>query len=297
MKSVRFLGFFVFFLLSLEVMGQSSFVKVQKKQEMLVAGQTAFVNRCSGCHGVQGDGKGPSAKMLNPRPRDFTKGIFKFKTTPIGEMPSDEDLLKVINEGVPGTSMPSFILVSEGEKRALVEYIKSFAQASWQRQSPEKVIPSLKIPQRVFTQKTEFLASAKNGRLWFQELGCVSCHGVAGLGDGPSSTNLKDAWSHDIKPANLRQRFVKRGYTVQDVAYSIANGVDGTPMPAHADVLESLEAQFPELKDKSYIWELTAFVFYLRGQEAGIYTNEIATIPADGIPHEEVMQSIGKYFQ
>lgn len=297
MKSVRFLGFVGLLLLTSNAFGQSTFVKVQKKQEMLATGKTAYANRCSGCHGLQGDGKGPSAKMLNPRPRDFTKGIFKFKSTPIGEMPTDEDLLNVINAGVPGTSMPSFILVSEAEKRSLVEYIKSFAQASWNRQNPEKVVPELKMPAQMFTKKAELLAAAKNGRLWFQELGCISCHGASGLGDGASSTTLKDAWGSDIKPANLNQRFVKRGYTVQDVAYSIANGVDGTPMPAHGDVLQSLEGQFPELKDKAYIWELTAFVFYLRGQEAGIYKDELPAIPAEGIPHDEVMQSIGKYFQ
>jgi len=276
---------------------QSTFAKVQKKQEMLATGKQAYINRCSGCHGLNGDGKGAGAKMLNPKPRDFTKGIFKFKSTPIGEMPTDDDLLTVINTGVNGTSMPSFLLVSDAEKRALVEYIKTFAQDSWKRQSPEKVVPPLKMPTHVFAKKSELLESAKRGRLWFQELGCVTCHGATGQGNGASAATLKDAWGNDILPGNLTKRYVKRGYRVQDVAYSIANGVDGTPMPAHVEVLQSLEGQFPELKDKGYIWDLTAFVFYLRGQEAGLYSNEVAPIPADGIPQEEVMQTIGKYFQ
>ncbi len=295
MKSIMFVFIFTFF--ATTVQAQSTFAKIQKKQEMIATGKQAYIDRCSGCHGLAGDGKGASAKMLNPMPRDFTKGIFKFKSTPIGEMPTDEDLLRVVNAGVPGTSMPSFLLVSDAEKQALVEYIKTFAQDSWKRQSQDKIVPPLKMPAQTFTQKTELLEAAKRGRLWFQELGCVSCHGQAGHGDGASAATLKDAWGHEILPANLNKRYVKRGYRVQDVAYSIANGVDGTPMPAHGDVLQSLETQFPELKDKGYIWDLTAFVFYLRGQEAGLYKSEIQPIPADGIPHDEVMQTLGKYFQ
>ncbi len=264
---------------------------------MLTAGQKAYVNRCSGCHGVAGDGSGPAAKMLVPKPRDFTKGIFKFKSTAIGQMPADADLLNTLNAGIPGTSMPSFALVNEAEKRAIVEYIKTFAPASWQKQSDENVVPPLKMPAQVFTRKETFLESARRGRLWFQELGCVACHGVAGQGDGPSAATLKDAWGQVIQPADLSARFIKRGWRVQDVAFSIANGVDGTPMPAHTDVLQSLEAQFPELKEKMFVWDLAAFVFYLRGQGAGLYRDELPAIPADGIPQDEVMKTLGKYFQ
>lgn len=91
--------------------------------------------------------------------------------------------------------------------------------------------------------------------------------------------------------------YVKRGYSVQDVAFSIAHGVDGTPMPAHHDMLQHLDEQFPEIKNKSFIWDLTAFVFYLRGKEAGIYTNEISDIPPQGLSDEHVQKLIGKYMQ
>lgn len=292
-----FILILTFVFLSPMVHAQSTFARIQKQQEMLKVGEVAYANRCAGCHGLEGKGQGAAAKMLDPRPRDFTKGVFKIKHAAIGDMPSDQDLYDVIDKGIPGTSMPSFSLVTENEKRALVAYLKTFAPKQWKKQSPDKYLPELKLPKDVFTKKSAFLANAKRGRAWFQELGCVSCHGATGLGDGSSAKTLKDAWGDPILPANLREAYVKRGFRAQDVAYSIMYGVDGTPMPAHNDILQYLEEKFPELKEKSYIWELTAFVFYLRGKEAGFFINELPEIPAAGIPRDEVMSVIGKYFE
>lgn len=276
---------------------QSSFLKVINKQDLVKTGKQAYHNRCASCHGEAGNGKGPGAVMLDPKPRDFTKGLFKFKSTPIGAMPTNDDLLKTINQGIPGTSMPSFRLVSEYEKKAIVEYIKSFAAKEWEAQSQDLVVPPLRLPKGVFTKKAEFLKYAARGRAWYQELGCVSCHGASGKGDGGSAKTLQDNWGDSISPANFYNNYVKRGFTIQDVAYSIMMGVDGTPMPAHGDMLESLEEKFPEVKEKQFIWDLAAYVFYLRGVGAGLYDDELKPIPKTGIPSEEVQAVIGKYLE
>ncbi len=47
---------------------------------------------CAACHGVESDGNGPAARMFVTRPRDFRSGIFKFRSTPSGSLPTDEDL-------------------------------------------------------------------------------------------------------------------------------------------------------------------------------------------------------------
>ena len=65
-----------------------------------------YRKHCAGCHGISGDGLGPAAAMLDPYPRDFRRGSFKYKTTLLGDRPSSEDLMRVIERGVPGTSMP-----------------------------------------------------------------------------------------------------------------------------------------------------------------------------------------------
>jgi mono/diheme cytochrome c family protein len=83
-----------------------------------------YREHCAHCHGITGDGVGPTATFLNPYPRDYRKGQFKFKSTPVGAKPTHADLKKIVLEGVPGTAMPSFKLLPDLEVEALVEYVK-----------------------------------------------------------------------------------------------------------------------------------------------------------------------------
>jgi mono/diheme cytochrome c family protein len=83
-----------------------------------------YREHCAHCHGVTGDGVGPTASFLNPYPRDYRPGKFKFKSTPIGQRPTHEDLLRIVTNGIPGTAMPSFALLPAPELEALVEYVK-----------------------------------------------------------------------------------------------------------------------------------------------------------------------------
>ncbi|MEM8679010.1 MAG: cytochrome c [Planctomycetota bacterium] len=83
-----------------------------------------YRRHCVHCHGTSGDGHGPTAPYLNPYPRDYRSGVFKFKSTPIGARPTHEDLKRVLVNGVAGTSMPSFVLSKEVEIESLVYYVK-----------------------------------------------------------------------------------------------------------------------------------------------------------------------------
>ncbi len=83
-----------------------------------------YRQHCVHCHGISGDGEGPTAAFLNPYPRDYRRGIFKFKSTPIGVRPTHDDLKRVILHGVAGTAMPSFKLLPDPEVEALVDYVK-----------------------------------------------------------------------------------------------------------------------------------------------------------------------------
>ena len=82
-----------------------------------------YREHCASCHGVTGDGMGPTSRFLNPYPRDFRLGKFKFKTTPIGKKPTRNDLRRVLTEGLMGTSMPSFRRLKDDEFEALVDYV------------------------------------------------------------------------------------------------------------------------------------------------------------------------------
>jgi mono/diheme cytochrome c family protein len=82
-----------------------------------------FREHCVHCHGTTGNGVGPTATFLNPYPRDFRMGMFKFKTTPRGKKPSRADIARILREGIIGTSMPSFRLVKGEDLEALVDYV------------------------------------------------------------------------------------------------------------------------------------------------------------------------------
>ncbi len=83
-----------------------------------------FREHCVQCHGITGDGRGPTSAFLNPYPRDFRLGKFKFKSTPLRQPPTNEDLTEVIRHGIPGTAMPSFQTLAPDQIAALVDYVK-----------------------------------------------------------------------------------------------------------------------------------------------------------------------------
>ena len=88
------------------------------------AQQGLYREHCAACHGISGDGAGPTAIFLNPYPRDFRLGKFKFKQTEVYSPPTDEDLTRILVNGIPGTGMPSFRVLPEEELAALTEYVK-----------------------------------------------------------------------------------------------------------------------------------------------------------------------------
>jgi mono/diheme cytochrome c family protein len=86
-----------------------------------------YRRHCVHCHGISGDGQGPTAAILNPYPRDYRPGVFKFKSTYTANKPTHDDLVRILHDGVPGTAMPSFALLPDDEVEALVEYVKYLA--------------------------------------------------------------------------------------------------------------------------------------------------------------------------
>jgi mono/diheme cytochrome c family protein len=84
-----------------------------------------YREHCAHCHGITGDGRGPTAAFLNPYPRDYRMGLFKFKSTaPIAERPAHEDLRRILINGIPGTAMPSFRLLEDRQIEALIHYVR-----------------------------------------------------------------------------------------------------------------------------------------------------------------------------
>lgn len=257
-----FLLFCIFTGAKAQAAANSSMVQFLASQQLVQAGKELFQHNCSGCHGIDAMGKGPASTMLNPKPRNLVAGAFKFRSTPLGTLPTNQDLLRTIDQGVLGTSMPGFPLLSSNQKYALVAYIKSL-RPDWDK-NVGKAYTIPEAPKEIFSNKTLFLASALRGRKTFEE-GCLTCHGDKGHGDGPSAEGLIDTDDNPIRPANLTRPRIKSGKRAEDVFKVILTGLDGTPMPS-----------FYGLYDETQIWELVSYVFFLRGQAAGIYGQDLA---------------------
>jgi len=86
-----------------------------------------YRQHCAICHGIGGQGDGPAASVLSTEPRNFALGAFKYRSIEGEGLPTRADLRKVVEQGVPGTAMPSFALVPAAEREALVEYVRYLA--------------------------------------------------------------------------------------------------------------------------------------------------------------------------
>jgi mono/diheme cytochrome c family protein len=93
-------------------------------------GARVFARHCAVCHGPNGRGNGPAAPSLFPRPRDFSSGRFKYKSTAADGPPTDEDLLRTVRDGLAASAMPYFAgVVSTEELNAVVAQVKSYSRA------------------------------------------------------------------------------------------------------------------------------------------------------------------------
>lgn len=110
---------------SMEVSPKAGDIVVVSAGENLVHGRGLYMRHCSHCHGTSGDGQGPTARYLNPRPRDYRHGVFKFTSTLAQSKVSREDLTRVLRNGVAGTYMPSFVpMLDDDELYDVVEYVR-----------------------------------------------------------------------------------------------------------------------------------------------------------------------------
>jgi mono/diheme cytochrome c family protein len=83
-----------------------------------------YRQHCALCHGITGDGAGPLATILDPYPRDLRNGLFKYTSTLAAAKPTQADLERTLEEGNPGTGMPSFVALDPLTLTALIEYTK-----------------------------------------------------------------------------------------------------------------------------------------------------------------------------
>jgi len=263
-----------------------TFVETKVDPRRLELGRSLYIKQCAQCHGSSGDGAGPEAAFMYPRPRDYRKGIFKFITTGYGSKPVREDLVRTIKQGVMGTSMPSFHLLKDAEIQALVDYVLALThrgelefQLASEHESEDKFDPDLAAdsvkliqtrwveapgmvflplsPQPVFTAE-DIVA----GKAIFldKEWGCSKCHGDDGRGQTEENLGGKlvnQAWNTPTRAADLTSGMLRGGQTPLAVYRRIFGGINGTPMP-------EFRRKLSENPDAA--WKLVAYVMHVSGR-------------------------------
>jgi mono/diheme cytochrome c family protein len=222
------------------------------------SGKTLYLKYCAQCHGEKGDGEGYATPYLYPKPRDFTTGKFKVRTTPNGALPTHQDLVNIIRRGMPYTSMPPWPTLSDREVSDLAYFTKTFSPDFSNPAYASEPVPLPRAP--AATQE-----SIELGKNLYVETGCVKCHGNLGRGDGPSAPTLTDDLGHPIRAANLAQSWTFRGGSSrEDIFKTMSTGFNGTPMPSFSDALT------PE-----QLWAITDFIVSLSGSNGPGYSNVV----------------------
>jgi len=214
---------------------------------LYLQGRAVFEQQCAPCHGRSGRGDGEWAKGVNDKPRNFRSGIFKFRSTPQGFLPTAADLERTVRGGVSGTMMPAFTNLSEHDLKAVLTYVRSFS-AKWKDATKYHPGVALPEPPAWFADPLLKQKQAEQAATLFNAA-CAVCHGLSGKGDGPAAKLLMDGWQQAVAPADFTKPHRKSGPRPQDLYRTVALGLDGTPMTAYEGILSA-----------DSIWALVAYV-------------------------------------
>ncbi|MCL4456305.1 MAG: cytochrome c [Nitrospirae bacterium] len=246
--------FFLVFLLWFAAVAVDAYAAENKTVEL---GKKVYEQRCVICHGPKGDGKGlvgivhryqKRGAVQTIFPRDFTTGVFRFRTTATGCLPTNDDLLRVVTGGIPRAYMPSHEDVPLDERKAVAEYIKTFSKRWKEEEACKPFI--VKAPRFVGTAE-----SAEKGKKLYKEMKCWECHGEHGKGDGPKSDRIKDDWGDPILAFDFTTGALKLGFAPENVYTAYTTGLDGSGMPSYEDSMNEEER-----------WHLVSYTLILMGR-------------------------------
>ena len=166
-------------------------------------------------------------RTLTPRPRDFTSGKYKIRSTETGSVPTDDDLMQSVRQGLYGTAMPGWDrILSDDEIADVVAYIKALS-------------PQFGTPPRPVTVGAGVPSSPESiarGQQVYDKLQCGKCHGSDGRGTGAVATTFEDDWQQPLRAADLTEPWTFHGgATARDIYLRFRTGMAGTPMPSFAD--------------------------------------------------------------
>jgi mono/diheme cytochrome c family protein len=232
--------------------GSAPFVKSQTlggkrvSARRLNHGRELYLTYCAACHGVEGDGKGPASVGLRPPPRNFKQGQFKFAAVASGQLPNDEDLLRIVQKGLHGSAMLPWNDVPERDLLDILQYLKTLSP-KWAEKTPgEPILPG----PDPWGDARKAEAVTRGMKVYHGLAQCLSCHPAyeskqtidaaslelskreATLRPDPYHSEMKDSdYGVKIMPPDFTRDHVRSGETLPDIYRTIASGIGGTAMP------------------------------------------------------------------
>ena len=215
-----------------------------------------FGTHCASCHGSGGEGDGPAAEYLLPRPRDFIGSPFRYATRGGNRNQVILDLQRIITQGVPRSAMPGFgDVLSEPSIAGLARYVEKIREEAEGGFYEEATVA-------VGMRPPWTPAMVARGRELFTSLACNTCHGDGGRGDGINAASLVDMLEKPVRPADLTSGLFKTGQNPEDLVQTIMKGVPGTPMIAYE--LALTQENEDETVNVMDAWALVSFIRSLR---------------------------------
>lgn len=180
---------------------------MKSSPELIAKGKNLYAVNCASCHGIAGKGDGAAAAALNPKPRDFTAGYWRYGG-------GVARVVQTISVGSPGTAMAAFTVFPLEDRFAIAHYVRSLGakpeedrpqDLAWLGPvggapagggaasgpgGPAKPGPSIPIEAalRLMAEPSPLVGSAAidaapegPGAATYAER-CASCHGTAGEG-------------------------------------------------------------------------------------------------------------------
>jgi YD repeat-containing protein len=290
-----------------EVFGTPELPKVAVSDDLIDAlkvdertlwnGSKHYRRHCLHCHGLTGNGNGPTGPWVHPHPRDYRRGQFKYissNPTVPGAKARRADLLRVLAKGIDGTSMPSFGLLEEKEREEMVSYVihlsirgetefevmrsllggtplepgavaaevqkKAQTLAKRWKETNDSVNTPPPYPEELGTDEAKRKESVARGyELFIGRGACISCH----LDFGRQSAYKYDAWGTLVRPRDLTAGVFRGGRRPVDVYYRITRGIVPSQMPSLGVPVESNPPNAkPEEKKITHAdaWDLVNFV-------------------------------------
>lgn len=264
----------------------------------LQRGHDVYTAQCAGCHGTTGDGNGPAGQYLNPPPRDYRNGVFKFTSTPRGSKPRHDDLKRILKYGAKGTSMPAFRFLPEDDIEAVIKYVQVLSargelEISLIREASDELLEEDDFDPEVVAEYVTTISdswdAAKDelvravtvepprtpetiqaGAAHFAEMYCIKCHNRDARGSKTADVGV-DVWGRIAYPADLSMGMLHGGRRPIDIYRRIYSGINGTPMPSSKDPDTTKNETAEERSQR--IWELVHFV--------------TAVIENNGVPEDE----------